>query len=171
MHEDVWTKKKILLIILAAIVLLVFLFFRIFGSSKEKNEIGIVTSTSKFYTVSNCVYRYITYLQSKDIDSLILVLDTSYKTKNSINKNNIIEKLGKLDGIYSFEARKMYQEKLNDHITKYYVYGYLREEMINQIDDNRNDYYVIVTLNTKNKTFSVTPYDGEIFKNGDNYEG
>lgn len=165
MNENVWTKKKILLVCALIILTIVVLILQIF-SSKEKSEIEIVTSTSKFYTVSNCVYRYITYLQSQDVESLISVLDNSYKKSNGISKKNVIDKLDKLDSNYNFEARKMYQEILNDYETKYYVYGYLTEELMDEVNSSKQDYYVIVTLNSKKKTFSITPYDGEIFVDG-----
>lgn len=165
MEENVWTKKRIILISAFGLLAIVLIFIQIFGGKKNNNDIEIVTSTSKFYTVSNCVYRYITYLQSKDVDSLILLLDNSYKKSNNISKENVLDKLDKLDSTYNFEGRKMYQQEINENTTKYYVYGYLREENINN-DGNKQDFYIVVTLNTKDKTFSITPYDGEIFING-----
>ena len=165
MEENVWAKKRIILISAFGLLAIVLIFIQIFGGKKNNNDIEIVTSTSKFYTVSNCVYRYITYLQSKDVDSLILLLDNSYKKSNNISKENVLDKLDKLDSTYNFEGRKMYQQEITENTTKYYVYGYLREETINN-DGNKQDFYIVVTLNNKDKTFSITPYDGEIFING-----
>lgn len=167
MEEQVWTKKKIILISIFGALALAVLIIRLFGGGKEETKIEIVTSSSKFYTVNNCVYRYLTYLQANDADNLTILLDGSYKKKNNISADNVLDKLEKLDGVYSFEARKMYQEELNEDITKYYVYGYLKEEVIDQSFEVESiDYYIIVTLNAKNQTFSITPYDGEIFING-----
>lgn len=167
MEEQVWTKKKKILIACLGILAVGLLIYNIFFSSNGKNDIEIVKSSSKFYTVSNCVYRYITYVQSKSSDNVLLTLDSKYKKDNNINKDNIFEKINVLDGNYNFEGRKMYQQKLNDDTTKYYVYGYLRKEVMNpSLAEEPLDYYVIVTLNTKNKTFSITPYDGEIFISG-----
>lgn len=167
MEEQVWTKKKIILISIFGALALIVLIIRFFGIGKDETKIEIVTSTSKFYTVNNCVYRYLVYLQAEDTDSLMLLLDSSYKKKNNISSDNVLDKLEKLDDVYNFEARKMYQEELNENLTKYYVYGYLKKEVINQsIETEPIDYYVIVILNTKNQTFSITPYDGEIFIDG-----
>ena len=167
MEEQLWTKKKFILISVFGLLAIILLFMRFFGGTKEENEIEIVKSTSKFYTVSNCVYRYLTYVSANDTDSLLLLLDNSYKKKNNVSKNNVLDIVGNLDGVYNFEGRKMYQQVLNDDTTKYYVYGYLRKEVMNpDLANDPIDYYIIVTLNTKNQTFSITPYDGEIFING-----
>ena len=169
MKEKLSKNRNTIIIILFGVIAIIVVLMQIFGGKEDKNNITIVTSTSKFYTVSNCVYRYITYLQAKDTDSLLLLLDNKYKKNNKIDNNNILDKISYLDGLYNFEARKMYEEKLNDNITRYYVYGYLVEEKIDDIG-SVSDYYVIVTLDTKNKIFSITPYDGEIF-GGNNEEG
>jgi len=167
MEEQVWTKKKKILISCLGILAVGLLIYSIFFSNNNKKDIEIVKSSSKFYTVSNCVYRYLTYVQSKSSDNVLLTLDKRYIEENNISKNNIFEKINVLEGNYNFEGRKMYQQKLNDDTIKYYVYGYLRKEVMNpSLAEDPIDYYVIVTLNTKNQTFSITPYDGEIFING-----
>ena len=120
MEEQVWTKKKKILIACLGILAVGLLIYNIFFSSNGKNDFEIVKSSSKFYTVSNCVYRYITYVQSKSSDNVLLTLDSKYKKDNNINKDNIFEKISVLDGNYNFEGRKMYQQKLNDDTTKYY---------------------------------------------------
>ena len=122
MEEQVWTKKKKILIACLGILAVGLLIYNIFFLSNGKNDIEIVKSSSKFYTVSNCVYRYITYVQSKSSDNVLLTLDSKYKKDNNINKDNIFEKINVLDGNYNFEGRKMYQQKINDDTTKYYVY-------------------------------------------------
>lgn len=168
MKEKISKNRNTIIIVIFGIIAIILVLVQIFGGSRDKNKIDIVTSTSKFYTVSNCVYRYVTYLQTKDTDNLLLLLDSKYKSKNNINSNNVLNNLINLDKLYNFEARKMYEEKINDNITKYYVYGYLVEDDLDS--NNSMDFYVIVTLDTKNKIFSITPYDGEIF-GGNNEEG
>lgn len=165
MKEKISKNRNTIIIVIFGIIAIILVLVQIFGGSKDKNKIDIVTSTSKFYTVSNCVYRYVTYLQTKDTDNLLLLLDSKYKSKNNINSNNVLNNLINLDKLYNFEARKMYEEKINDNITKYYVYGYLIEDDIDS--NNSMDFYVIVTMDTNNKIFSITPYDGEIFGGSD----
>lgn len=167
MNDLVWTNKKKILIVVFGILAIVLLIFRFFNVSKDDNKINIVKSSSKFYTVSGCVNRYLSYLYTEDIDNLLILIDKSYKKGNNISKNNFFEKISKLDGKYTFEARKMYEQVINDNITKYYVKGYLIKEGINSDINNKIDYYIIINLDVKNSTYSVIPYDGDIFISGD----
>lgn len=62
----------------------------------------------------------------------------------------------------------MYEQLINSNVTKYYVYGYLRVDDMDFNYNDKIDYYIIVYLNSENDTFSILPYDGEIFlKDGD----
>lgn len=163
MNENKVSKKQIILIIIGIIIALLLIIFKLFFSDNKK-DFEIVTSTSKFYTVSNCINRYLTYLSAGDTENLMLLLNKSYKNKNNITSNNLFDKIDKFDELYSFQARKMYQDVINDNVTKYYVYGYLIKE---GIDDSfvqeKVDYYFIVYLDSKNSTYSIEPYDGIIF--------
>ena len=104
------------------------------------------------------------YLYTKDDSKILEILDSEYKRQNSINKNNLFNKIQKLDKNYSFEARKMYQEEINENVVKYYVKGYLIENVLSDsLIENGLDFYLIVYLDSKNSTYSVVPYDGKIF--------
>ena len=107
---------------------------------------------------------YIDFVYNEDSEKILEVLDSKYKTKNNLNKNNLFDKLDRLDKEYDFEARKMYQEKINDDVMAYYVKGYLIENiMSNNLVNEKKDFYIIVYLDSKNSTYSVVPYDGEVF--------
>lgn len=163
MKNKFYKNKKNIVMIILILFLIGFLIFRII-SSIESKKVEIVTSSSKFYTVSNCVSRYIYLLYSEDIDNLLLVLDNSYEKDNKVTKNNLLDKIGKLDSLYSFEARKIYQQEVNDDVIKYYVFGYLKKETLDYVsDDEKKDFYLIVLLNSKKMTYSIIPYNGEIF--------
>lgn len=168
MNEKVWTKKNIIIISLLIVLAIGILIYKFFiGNNDGDSSIKIVTSNSKFYTVSSCVDRYLDYLINEDSDNLLLLLDKSYKKNNNLNKDNLFSKIDKFDGLYSFEARKMYQEIINDDLTKYYVFGYLIKEDIDyDINDIGKPFYIIVYLNTSNMLYSIVPYDGKIFVNG-----
>ena len=162
MKDYVLSKKNRLLLILVLIVVIIFIVYRILSNNNDKHDIKIVESSSKFYTVSNCVSRYINYLNSEDVDNILLLLDNSYKKKNNISSNNLFSKIFKLDNYYSFEARLMYQEDVKDYIIKYYVKGYLIKEDMDFSND-KIDYYLIVILDSKNSTYSIIPYNEELF--------
>lgn len=166
MEKNVWTKKRTLLIIGFGILAIILLIIHFIGGNKDDNKINIVKSSSKFYTVSGCVNRYLNYLYSEDVDNLMLLIDKSYKNKNNINSKNFFDKIDKLDNMYTFEARKMYEQVINKNVTRYYVKGYLIKESINSDFNDKQDYYLIVNLDTKNSTYSISPYDGDVFING-----
>ena len=154
----------ILLLILVAALGIYYIFFNN-NTKKETNNIRIVTSYNDFYTVNSCLYRLITYIYNKDVDSLSLVIDKNYLKNNNIDKSNILSILPSVDEISTFVSRKMYQEKINDNIVKYYVSGYIEVETFDGLGDRTNTYF-IVYLDSNHKTFSIEPYDGEVFIGG-----
>lgn len=167
MNDFVWTKKSKILIIIFGILAIVLLFIRFFSTGNDSSKVYIVKSSSKFYTVSGCVNRYLNYLYNEDIDNLIILLDDSFIKDNNVSKKNLFDKISKLDGKYTFEARKMYEQVLSKNVTKYYIKGYLVKEGINSNINDKIDYYLIIILDVNNSTYSVIPYDGDIFINGD----
>lgn len=167
MKEKIKNNKQIILFIIGVVVAIIIIFIKIFGGNDDNKNIDIVKSSSRFYTVSNCVSRYINYLYSEETDNLLLLLDSNYKKKNKINQNNLYDKINKLENYYNFEAKKIYEENINNHKVKYYVYGYLTvDDVFNSVSD-KADFYIIVYLDSKDSTYSVEPYDGKIFTNGD----
>lgn len=167
MKEKIQKNKNILIILALVIVFIAIIIYKVFFGKSDEPDINIVKSSSKFYTVSNCVSRYLNYLYYEDTENMILLLDNSYKKKNHINNSNVFNNIDKLDGLYNFDARKMYEEIISDSITKYYVYGYLLKDDIdlNSYSDKK-DFYIIVYLNSDKLLYSVAPYDGELFTDG-----
>ena len=127
-----------------------------------KESYALVSEKSTFFTVESCANRYILNLSKKNVDNLMKIVDNQYLNSNNLNKSNLIKNLGELDDLYSFNARKMYYSK-NGSITKYYIYGLLKKEFINEYDGG-SDYYLIVNIDNKKNLFSVEPYDGKYFK-------
>lgn len=159
-----YTLLIIICIILLCIVALLFL-------NKDDEEIilskepkyRLVEDYSRFFTVNSCVFKYITYLNSNKTDDLLKILDEEYIKDNNITNNNVYNFVNKLNGNYSFKSKKIYYEVGNDKLVKYFVYGYLIEEMIDGIG-SKQDYYLIVNLDLENQLFSVAPYNGNMFK-------
>lgn len=167
-------KNRIILFII--FILLIFLSFYIYDyfnkeEVEEKKEDSVkyvlLNDYSRFFTVNSCVYKYISYLQNKDTNSLLEILDKDFKTKNSINSNNIYNYLENLEGNYSFTSKKIYYEKINKKYIKYYVYGHLSKDLMDEIGEKEDRYY-IVTFDIENYLFSIIPYDGTIFMEDEN---
>lgn len=159
--------NKLLIIIFIALVIILLLVYYFKEKNEDKNYYTapeVVTNNSNFYTVSSCVSKYISYLYSKDVDNLLVLLNQKYIDKFNIDSNNIFDYIQPLSSYQTFKAKKMYFSQVDKHIYKYYVYGVLEEEYIDSIGKYVSDLYVIVYLNEDGMTFSIEPYDGEMFK-------
>ena len=160
--------KKVLLIILV-IGVVVLGIYKLFFEKRTTSEIidtetiSIVSDPSDFYTVSSCVSKYLNYLSARDSDSLITLISEKYKKDNSITKENIYSFVKSLDGLYNFNPRKMFVQRLSQNTYKYFVYGLISRETMNLNSDEIN-YYIVVILDRENGTFAIEPYDGDMFK-------
>lgn len=170
-------KSKLTVIILIIVTIVVVIMSSLFGKQIKKQEddnIEIVTNYSNFYTVNSCLYRLVTYLHSDDKESIMLVLSDDYKNKNQVTNENVLNEFPNVDVDSTFVSNKMYYQKLKNNITKYYVRGYIEENQISDNFDtnklNREEVYFIVYLDTEQKIFSIEPYSGEIFMDGDDNE-
>lgn len=164
--------SKLVAIILSISAVLVVVLSLIFNNkSTSSAEIKIVENYSDFYTVNSCLYRTITYISSQDKNTLLLILNNQYKKQNKIDEENVLTFFPKVESNSTFVSRKMYYQKLNSDLTKYYVYGYIQNDQFYEdakIDNRDNeDVYFIVYLDTNKKIFSVEPYSGEVFIGGD----
>lgn len=159
--------------ILAIVIVIAVLFLGVYKLFFEKDNIveekidtetiSIVKDNSKFYTVSSCVSKYISYLSSGETDNLLILLSNNYKKENSINSSNIYNYISSFNGISTFTPKKMFQQRISKSIYKYYVSGYIQEETIDSTSI-RQEYYIIVIMDEENMTFEIEPYDGSIFK-------
>ncbi len=164
-----FTKKNIGLLILFIFIfvagLILYNYRHPSKEIKSSDKLKIVNDYSRFFTISNAGNKYINYLKNQDKDSLMLILSENYQEVNNITKVNILNKLALLDKNkeYSFEARKMYEEKINKNLIRYYIMGYLTEVVMDEYNPP-SDYYLIIDFNPEDRTYSVTPYNGKIFK-------
>lgn len=166
-------KSKLLAIVLVIITILVVVLTNIFNKDNkvEEQKIEIVTNYSNFYTVDSCLYRTITYITAGDKKSVLALLSNKYKKENNINSSNVMDLFKSIEEDSIFVSKKMYYEEINSNIIKYYVYGHIEKNQI--LDDEftqKREYkesYFIVYLDTTNKTFSVEPYDGDVFIGGE----
>lgn len=160
--KDNYFMLIIICIILFCVVALLFFYDETEEVVLEKEPTyKLVQDYSTFFTINSCVYKYINFISGRQTDDLLKVLDSDFINSNNIDENNIYRFVGDYNGNYSFVTKKIYYEEEN--INKYYVYGFLQKENINGIMD-KIDYYVIINLDTKNNLFSITPYNGKIFK-------
>ena len=169
-------KTKLTAIILAILAIIVVIINLLPKEEKEnkKSEPIIVSNYSNFYTVNSCLYRVTTYVSAQDKDSLFLLLSDDYKDQNKIKKDNVLDLFFETSESSTFVSEKMFYETLDENLLKFYVKGYVAEnqilddELLSSID--KEYVYFIVYLDFSENIFSVEPYDGEIFKEGDTNE-
>lgn len=121
----------------------------------------VVNNPSNFFTIENCVNKFINVIYKKETDNIMTLLNDEYINDHGVNKENVYNYIPKLNGKTTFQAKKIYKDD-----TKYYVYGYLMEETIDSLNIMDN-YYVIINISEKN-IFDISPYDGKIFKGDTN---
>ena len=166
MNEE--KNKKIFLIILVIAVLCLGIYKLFFEGKKIKEEsidtetISIVTNPNDFYTVSSCVSKYLSYLSIGDTEKIFILLSDEYKKNNEVTKDNLYIFLNQLSGVYNFNPKKMFVQQINKNVYKFYVYGVISEEMMDLASDE-TDFYIVVILDRENTTFSIEPYDGNVF--------
>ena len=167
--------SKIIAILLATLAIVVIIVsFTIKKTEEQKEELTILKNPSQFFTVNSCIYRVTTYISKKETKNLLKVLSQSYRKKNKINQNNVLDVFPKIEVDSTFVSKKMYYQEINKHVKKYYVQGIIKPNIIHdytkvEIEEYENVYY-IVTLDSKNQLFSIEPYDGKIFMDGDKNE-
>lgn len=131
------------------------------GEIQERKQKDKVKEVNTFYTVRNCIERYLGYVAQKDIESLMQVLDKSYIQKEQITSINIEEKINDLGVSKIYTAKTMYQEKNDENIKTYYVSGTVRDDIMDMQTEEK-PFYVTVKLDTVNQTFSIMP-EGYMF--------
>ena len=129
----------------------------------NKTEISKVDNYSVFYTLSNSLNTYLSYL-GEDNENVYDLVEDKYREEFGITKENVISKLKDFDiSAPSLRAEEMMHESVDKNIDKYYVRG----KLVNMEEDEYKiikDYYLIIFVDSRNNTFEITPYDGSIFK-------
>lgn len=131
------------------------------GSSSKKYRYNVVNNASTFFTVEGCVNRYLNSLSKGNIDDIMALIDDKYIESHNLNSENILEHLGRKEGIFTFSAKKMYSEKRANGAT-YYIYGLIKEELLDTRDYGK-DYYIKVNIQ-EDKHYSIEPLDENAFE-------
>jgi len=167
MKFELNTRNIILIATLLSLILIAILIYNSrYGEQAEDGESSraLVNNYSRFFTVQNAANTYFNFLARGDVESLLILLSDDYIDRNNLNRNNVLLRLDSLDGErYDFTARRMYQTNLSANMIKYYIYGHLSEARLDEFTPPI-PYYLILIFDTRNWTFSITPYDGASFR-------
>lgn len=154
----------LIILILYAVIILLLNKIGVFN----KDKIKLVDNYSIFYTTSNSANLYLNYLANEDSKSIISLLDEEYIENNNITKENVIDKLK--DFTIEFPTLRvvsMYEEKINNNKKRYYLKGNLIDSDEDKYEIVK-DYFLIVDIDSSNNTYTITPYNGKIFKEENN---
>jgi hypothetical protein len=160
-----FNKNFIYIILLCAFaIILIILVNNDDKSSIEKlnDKYKVVNNASNFFTIENCINKYINVVKNKDTDSIMLLLNNDYKIEKNVTIENVYNFTPDITKRTTYQAQKMYN-KSNSY--QYYVSGYFMEETIDSLKIKDN-YYFIVSINKNDGTFNITPYEGDIFIKG-----
>lgn len=117
----------------------------------------IVKDETRYYTVSNTISKYASYINAKDKESILTILDNDYKKNNDINVDNVLEKVGNFDKNISITPSYMCSRKRNDEITQYIFSASINDTKGDKITTKNYSVY----LDSKNMTFSVEEVTSE----------
>lgn len=137
---------------------------------ESKTKYKLLNDYSRFFTVNNCVSKYVSLIGKKETQYVLDILDEDYVKNNKITSDNLYNYVGDYNGIYSFSSLKIYYGDKNDNYITYYVYGNLIQDSIDSEDINKEKKYYVVNFDLKNNLFSIRPYDENGFKEIENNE-
>lgn len=175
-------KKIIIFLVIIIIIVIVSIFAVIYfnkgkviynidetGSTEEETnsfykELKLVTSRNDFYAVKQCLDKFYMYygsifddsnqnnIEDKEsaIESMYEMLDKDYINSYGITKDNLEQKIDKVK-ISKVDINEMYVSQKNVNVSVYIVKGRLMEQETKEL----SDFFVMVKLDSLNKTFSV----------------
>ena len=165
MKEMNETKKNMIKIGIALLVLLIYLGFNLYQNyekSKEESEISqektIVTDNSRYFTIINCVKKYLNYVKANKTDDILLILNQEYKNLYNINESNLNNFIPSIEDnvIVDYKGDVMYQKKISKNVTEYYVYGQIEKSIMDE-KSTLIDYNLTVILYENELLFSIKP--------------
>ncbi|MCL2341516.1 MAG: hypothetical protein FWC53_00110 [Firmicutes bacterium] len=123
-------------------------------------QVEPVTNSTKFYTVEACLQTYIDTIVNGNENSIYNLLSADYISSNNINSSNVLDYINNIKQASKFTAKDMNMIG-GDAVETYSVYG-----TISNTEDSgvTQDVYFIVSLDTTNFTFSITPQMDENIK-------
>lgn len=163
--KDLLNHKNIMyvLIILVLYTAIALLYSRV----KYVNEKIIeVSNYSKFYTLANSASMYVSYVGIEDSKSVLTLLNDDYVKEHELTFSNVISKVKDFDtSLPSFRVTKMLEQITGKSTKRYYLKGNL-VDLSEDVYNVLKDYYLIMDLDENNNTYQITPYNGEIFVEG-----
>ncbi len=159
-HEE---KKVLILWALIGILLLgLAIFLKIVNNRKSESSrdqnYTIVTDYSRYYTVSNALTKFYSFINAKDYEGVLSILGAKYLSENNINEQNIGDYITFEDYNLTYRPQIICQKVIDQNNISYYVGG--NESKMNSGLLLEDKYYEVI-LNSEKFIFSIVPLDEE----------
>lgn len=165
------SEKKVLTAwaIVGIIILLIVLLFGLKKDQTQKEEIENITAKgskyvidrNRYYTVKNALTKFYSFINLKDHESVLKILDAKYVSDNKINQDNISEYIPKSDIQLSYETKRMCLKSLKSGVYTFVSEG---EEISATTGKRIRESYYEVVLDGNTSLFSVKPIDSRTFE-------
>ena len=163
------SQKKVLGIwaIIAVIVLCLVILIAVSIKREDKELIENITAKNskmlidrnRYYTVKNAITKYYSFVNMKDYDAVLKILDENYKSKNNITEENIDEFITN-DIQVSYHSKVMCLKSAKKGIYTFVTEG--SEISANKGEFIKDQYYQ-VKLDGNSSLFSILPIDKTIY--------
>lgn len=153
-----WAIIGILIFIVAIVVKLTFL--PNLKDNKFNEAYQTVKDQNRYYTVNGAITKYYAFLNDKNFESILHILDEKYVKEKGITKENIKNFLTSKDTAISYQPKIMCSKEISSGLTSYLING-------KEITMNTNEYieekYYEVILDGNHFTFSLKEIDQSVF--------
>lgn len=132
----------------------------ILTSKYSKEKYTIVDDYSRYYTVIGAVNKYYSFINAKEYERVLHVLDSKYVEEKDIDKNTLINYIPESEVALSFKGDVMCSKDLKAGITSYLVKG---QEVTMNTGEKKDTVYYEVILDGNTFLFSMKPIEESFY--------
>lgn len=156
-------KTLIVIVIVCAICLILVL---IFSREKNTDKLEAVKEYNTYFSVTNYMNSYISYLSNNDGEAVYSMLSKEYISKNNINQNNVFNIVDTYDpnSLLTLKITSIKQVKVTSSSYIYYIKGQLLKNTFDNTEIINNNYEVLLLADYKTLSESVYPLKGNNYE-------
>ena len=160
------SQKKVLSIwaISACLIFALVILLAITIKHEKESEVPSITAKdskvlldrNRYYTIKSAITKYYSYLNMKDYEAVLKILDKNYKDKNDITETNLDEYLTDTDKQLSYQSKVMCLKSVKKGVYTFVTEG---TEIASNTGTEIGEKYYQVTLDGNTSLFSLMPVD------------
>ena len=156
--------KTLIVVIIVCAVCLALVF--ILSRKKNIDTLKPVEEYNTYFSVTNYMNSYISYLANNDREAIYNMLSSEYIYKNNINQNNILNivKTYNQDSMLSLKITSIDEIKIKNDKYIYYIKGKIIKNTFESDEVIDNNYNVLLLADYSNLTEAVYPLDEEKYE-------